>query len=221
MSSDRLLVVVGSIGPAFDSGSQEREGTGVAVPAHPSPTTAPGSRLSSPGCGRATDGDDAAGRVFSAPAPEASLSERIRDQQEAYQHGLLLDARADVEQLRAKVERLEADARRESGRRKHLQAQVKFWRERAEQRMPTEARGSIVRAEGSTAGDIASGTLASESDQERVEKYARQAGAAETRERAAIRLLCHVMADPSATKSPAWSEAARELIRSMEGRDRA
>lgn len=121
-----------------------------------------------------------------------------------------------MERLRARVEQLEADARRESGRRKHLQAQVKFWRERAEQRMATEARGSIVRADGSTAGDIASGTLASASDQERAEKYARQAGAAEARLRQAGRVLRRVMADPAAVSVSAWAEEAREVIRAAE-----
>jgi hypothetical protein len=153
---NRLRIAAGTMGPAFDS---------------------------SPGCGRATDGDDAAGRVFSAPAPEG------------------VSARARIEQLKRELGKAKLEARA-------LKRQVRWWQDVAAE--PTAERGAVLRTS-EVAGEI--------EHTKRVET-ARDLGASEARERAAVRLLCHVMADPLAVKSPAWSEAARELIRSMEGRDR-
>lgn len=151
--SDRIVVMTGRSGPAFGDG----EGTGAqGEPATPDErghrTPLAVASFDPDGCGSADLGNGA-DREFSAPAPEGvSLSSLIRDRQEAFQHGLLLEAREHIAALQAEVERLTGLNVKQAALVKTLRVQVAWWQAAASE--ATDERGVVVRCD-AIAGELA------------------------------------------------------------------
>lgn len=144
--SDRIVVMTGRSGPAFGDG----EGTGAqgepATPlerGHGTPLAV--ASFDPDGCGSADLGNGA-DREFSSAAPEGvSLSSLIRDRQEAFQHGLLLEAREHIAALQAEVERLTQANEKLRDERGRLRLQLRWWQDAAQE--PTTERGVLVRGD--------------------------------------------------------------------------